>query len=81
MDFSLHDPPPALRFGNLGHASDLRELEYDLDVVGRPLQGLLEALRLLAARDEAREPGAVGLDQRLRRLVPVALVRVDAADE
>ena len=48
---------------------------------GCPREGLLEVLRLLAARDQAGEPRAVGAGEGLGSLVPVALVRVHAADD
>ena len=74
-------PPPARPCRAGSPRSRLGELDDDLDVLRRPLQGAHEILRPLASRHEACQPRAVRAGQGFTGLVPVPLVGVDAADD
>src|SRR5689334_17272250 len=66
--------------GRSNLSSDLRKLDDDFDVVGSPLQCLFEIFRSFTASNEAAQPLPIRTSQNLRRLVPVPLIGVDAAD-
>src|SRR6266542_4794592 len=58
----------------------LREVDDDLDVAAPVLERFAPAGKRNAARDQAIEPGLVGLRQCLRRGLVVAAIGIDRAE-